>query len=243
MNEIVRYATAPDLVDGVAQRLLSTLIEQQTDHPDRPVQLCLTGGRIANRIYEALTALPGIDELDPERLELWWGDERFVPTEDPDRHAGHTLAILAGRLPLAPGLTHPMPAADGVVDNDASAIAYEKDLGDTEFDICLLGLGADGHVASIFPDHPSFEEQTRAVIGVSDSPTPPTERISLTVPALSRSHEIWYLVSGAEKADAVARSVEGDEAIPGGVVRGTERTVWLLDRDAGAGVPYHHCSF
>ena len=239
---VLRYATGPDLVDGAAERLLSRLVALQAD-PDRAAQLCLTGGRIANRIYRSFTEQLDAAGLDPRRLELWWGDERFVPTDDPDRHAGHTLSILAERLPVASALTHPMAAADGVVDAAAAAASYAKELGDTVFDICLLGMGADGHVASVFPDHPSFEESTQTVIGVHDSPTPPDERITLTAPTLSRSREVWYLVSGADKADAVRRSLAGATTIPAGVVRGTERTIWLLDKAAASGLPYHECSF
>jgi len=242
MSDVIRYATGPDLADGVAQRLLDRLVQLQQSRPDRPAQLCLTGGGIANRIYAELTDMLDDSELDPTRLELWWGDERFVPTEDPDRNAGHTLAILAKKLPLTPALTHPMPAADGIADNAASAAAYAKELGDTVFDICLLGMGADGHVASVFPNHPSFEETTHTVIGVNDSPKAPSSRISLTVPTLNRSGEIWYLVSGEDKVDAVVRSVACDPTIPAGVVRGTERTLWLLDRAAASGLPYHECS-
>lgn len=238
---VLRYATAPDLVDGVAERLLAELVRHQAG--GRTVQLCLTGGRIANRIYEGVVDQLGDSELDPRRLELWWGDERFVPTDDPARNAGHTLAILARVLPMTSALTHPMPAADGLVDNTQAAAAYGKELGDTVFDICLLGMGEDGHVASVFPGHPSFENTSATVIGVHDSPKEPAERISLTVPTLNRSREVWYLVAGADKADAVRRSWEGDRTAPAGVVRGTERTLWLLDQAAAAQLPYHSCTF
>lgn len=176
-------------------------------------------GRIANRVYGSLAALVPNSALDPTRLELWWGDERFLPTDDPDRNAGPTLGILAGSSP--DGKPHPSDARRRrVLDNAASAATYAKELGDTAFDICLLGMGPDGHVASIFPDHPSFEHSTQTVIGVNDAPKPPAQRISLTVEALNRSREVWYLVSGADKAPAVARALEGDPTIPGGVVRG-----------------------
>ena len=242
MDEIQRWATGTDLTDGVAERLMARLVELQAT-TDRSVHLCLTGGRIANRIYSAFADLVEGSGLDTSRIELWWGDERFVPTEDPDRNAGHTLAILARTLQVTPAHTHAMSAADGVTDNEASALTYAKELGDTVFDICLLGMGEDGHVASIFPNHPSFEETTHTVIGVNDSPKPPSSRISLTVPTLSRSREVWFLVSGAEKADAVARAYAGDPTLPGGVVRGRERTLWIVDRAAGAGLPHHECTF
>lgn len=241
MNEVHRYLDADQLAEEVARRLLARLIELQEG--GRVAQLCLTGGRIANRIYTRLGLLVEGSGMDPGRLELWWGDERFVSTDDPDRNAGPTLAVLAGRFPLDPARTHPMPGADGITDNHASANTYAKELGDTVFDICLLGMGPDGHVASIFPDHPSFEERTHPVIGVNDSPKPPPERISLTIPTLNQSHEVWYLVAGADKADAVARSVAGDPTIPAGVVRGQDRTVWLVDQHAAGSLPYHECGF
>ena len=242
MQTVERWATGADLTEGVAEQLMARLVELQSQ-TDAPVHLCLTGGRIANRIYDAFADLVEGSDLDPTRIELWWGDERFVPTEDSDRNAGHTLAILARTLPLTSARTHSMAAADVIADADASALTYAKELGDTTFDICLLGLGEDGHVASIFPGHPSFAETTHTVIGVNDSPKPPSSRISLTVPTLSRSREVWFLVAGAEKADAVGRAYRGDPELPGGVVRGRERTLWLVDRAAGAGIPYHECTF
>lgn len=243
MDTLARYATSSDLASGAAERLMRRLLELQRVS-EGPIHLCLTGGRIANRIYESFTEMIETSELDPDRMVLWWGDERFVPTEDPDRHAGRTLSILARTFAMSSGQTHPMPAADGVADNAAAAATYAKEFGDTVFDICLLGIGEDGHTASLFPNHPSFDVTTAyTVIGVSDSPKPPSERISLTVPALSRSREVWYLISGRDKADAAARAHAGDPSIPSGVIRGTDRTLWLLDRDAAADLPYHECSF
>lgn len=243
MEQVWRYATGADLTDGVADRLMKALIQRQRQSDDGVVHLCLTGGGIANRIYEAFTEMVDGSELDPARIELWWGDERFVPTEDPDRHAGHTLSILARKFPVGSARTHAMPAADGIADPGASAATYARELGDTAFDICLLGMGVDGHVASIFPNHPSFEETTHTVVGVNDAPKAPAARISITLPTLNRSREVWFLVSGEDKADAVARSVAGDNTIPAGVARGREKTLWLLDRAAASRLPYHECSF
>ncbi|MEA5054965.1 MAG: 6-phosphogluconolactonase [Propionicimonas sp.] len=238
--QVVRYLDSDDLVDRVARRLLDALIGYQPD--DRVAQICLTGGRIALRLYTRLGELVEDSSLDPSRLELWWGDERFLPTDDPDRNAGPTLAALAGHFALDPSRTHPMPAADGVIDAGASAATYAKELGQTRFDICLLGMGPDGHVASIFPGHPSEEPTSQTVIGVSDSPKPPPERISLTLPTLSRSDQVWFVVSGPDKADAVARAVVGDETLPAGRVHGEQATVWLIDQDAAAQLPYFACS-
>jgi len=237
--QVVRYADAAELADHAAARLLATLIELQGD--EHVVQVCLTGGRIAHAVYALLGEQVGDSALDPTRLELWWGDERFVPTGDPERNAGPTLALLAGHFPLDPSRTHPMPSADGVIDAAASAATYAKELGDTRFDLCLLGLGPDGHVASIFPNHPSSEPTTQPVIGVSDAPKPPPERISLTIPTLNESSQVWFLVSGTEKSNALSRSLAGDTSLPAGRVAGRDRTLWLVDQAAASELPYFDC--
>ncbi|MVA77230.1 6-phosphogluconolactonase [Auraticoccus sp. F435] len=224
----------PDaLVTGAAGRLLERLSVLQST--DGVAQLCLTGGRIANRIYRGLAEqLPG-SPLDGTRVELWWGDERWVPTEHPDRNAGEALAILAPTLAMDPSRVHPMPAADGNVSIEDSVDGYAAELGETTFDICLLGVGPDGHVASLFPGHPGLESPTGAkVIAVHDSPKPPPERLSLSLATLNRSREVWFVVSGADKAEAVRRAHDGDLEVPAARVRGREATVWLIDEDAAS---------
>jgi 6-phosphogluconolactonase len=241
MSELHRYATAEDLTDGAARALLEALIVLQAD--GGVAELCLTGGRIANRVYERLGSMVEGSALDPGRLELWWGDELFVPTDDPARNAGRTLSLLAGRFPLDPARTHPMPSADGAVDNANSAASYAKELGDTRFDICLLGLGEDGHVAGIHPGHPSFEPTTHTVIAVNDAPKQPAQGISVSMETIRGSREVWFLVSGAEKAAALARAFADDPAVPGGVARGTSRTLWFVDADAATRINYYDCPF
>ncbi len=238
--QVIQHLDADDLSRRAAARLLEKLIELQAD--GRVAQLCLTGGRIALTLYARLAELVSDSALDPSRLELWWGDERFVPTDDPERNAGPTLALLAGHFALDPARTHPMPSADGVVDAAASAATYAKELGETRFDLCLLGMGPDGHVASIFPDHPSSEPTSQPVIGVSDAPKPPAERISLTIQALNNSEEVWFLVSGEEKAPVLARALAGDTDLPAGRVAGQARTLWLVDRASAAELPYFDCT-
>lgn len=238
--QVVRHADAEELAHTTAARLLDTLIELQAD--GRVAQICLTGGRIAAEVYANLGRLVGESDLDASRLELWWGDERFLPTDHPDRNAGPTLALLAKSFQLDPGRTHPMPSADGVIDAAASAATYAKELGETTFDLCLLGMGPDGHVASIFPNHPSGNPTTATVIGVLDSPKPPPERISLTTDALCNSKQVWFLISGAEKANALARALAGDTHLPAARVAGQDRTLWLVDAPAAAELPYFDCA-
>ena len=108
----------------------------------------------------------------------------------------------------------------------------------TVFDICLLGMGPDGHVASLFPEHPSSYADGR-VIGVRSSPKPPSERLSLTLEVINRSAEVWFCVTGSDKAAAarLAFSGAGPIQVPAAGVRGRERTLWLIDRDAAAQLP------
>ena len=241
-DQVLRFSGAEDLAEQAAAMLVARIAGVQAD-PERIVQLCLTGGRIAQRIYESFGRRIEGSGVDPGRLELWWTDERFTSTDDPARHAGLALAMLAGQFPLDPARTHPMPAADGVADADAAAATYSKELADVTLDICLLSIGPEGHVASIFPDHPSFDPQaTQTVIGLTDSPKGEDDRVSLTVPALNRSREVWFLLSGPDKAQVAAQALAGSANIPAGVVRGTDDTLWFIDRDAAAELPWFHCA-
>ena len=228
--EIVRLPGAPEVAEALATRLLSSLTERQAN--SGVVQLALTGGRIATRAYERLAADGPASSVDWSRVELWWGDERFVAAADDDRNAKQALDLLTAALPLDSGRVHPMPASDAGLGLDAAVAAYAAELGATSFDICLLGMGPDGHVASLFPGHPS-SSATGDVIAVRDSPKPPPDRISLTLPVINRSAEVWFVVAGADKADATQLALAGGP-VPAGGARGRLRTLWLLD-DAAAG--------
>jgi 6-phosphogluconolactonase len=233
--EVVLHNSADEVAEALAHRLIARLTELQRDF--RTPQVCLTGGRIATRAYGHLAEEGVFAAVDWSRVELWWGDERFVPAGDKDRNADPTLEILRP-LPLEPERVHVMPPSDAGLDLDAAAEAYAGELGDTAFDICLLGMGPDGHVASLFPEHPSSYAEGD-VIGVRASPKPPPERISLTLPVINRSREVWFIVSGSDKAAAAKMALlgAGPVQVPAGGVSGVELTLWLLDRDAAAELP------
>lgn len=235
MREIEVVGSADQVAETLARRLVQRLAQIQ--RAGRVPQVALTGGRIATQAYQRLAAEGPASGVDWTRVELWWGDERFVPADDADRNAKQALDLLNATLPLEPERVHPMPASDSGAGLDAAALAYQRELGDTVFDVCLLGVGPDGHVASLFPDHPS-STTPGAVIPVRSSPKPPPERISLTREVINRSREVWLVVSGADKADAVRQALAGDgDPVPAGSVAGTDRTLWLLDRDAASRLP------
>ncbi|MDN5763736.1 MAG: 6-phosphogluconolactonase, partial [Microlunatus sp.] len=179
--EILVHPTADEVAEAVAARLLARLVEIQREA--RLPQVALTGGRIATAAYEQLGELGRSAAVDWSRVSLWWGDERFVSADDGDRNARQALTALSA-LPLDLERVHPMPAAGDGLDLEAAAEAYDNELGDTALDICLLGLGPDGHVASIFPEHPSSYADGR-VVAVRASPKPPPERISLTLEVIN----------------------------------------------------------
>ena len=233
---VLRHPDAAALAANAAAALLRRVVEMQAG--GGIVHLCLTGGRIANTVYEHLAGMVATSHLDPGRLELWWGDERFVPTDDPTRHSLQALARLAGSFPLDPGRTHPMPSADAFADPHEAAYAYAREISGTTLDICLLGIGEDGHIASLFADHPAFEPTQSLVVGVADPPKPP-ERVSLTLSAINRSREVWLFGSGPEKAGPVSRALRGDPTVPAAHVHGVEQTLWFVDEAAAALVPYH----
>ncbi len=235
-REILLYAGAEEVAETLAARLMARLSEIQRDF--RTPQVCLTGGRIATKAYQHLAGEGVNSAVDWSRVDLWWGDERFVPAEDGDRNAKQALDLLAGPLHLDPARIHQMAASDSGVELDRAAEDYERELGDTVFDICLLGLGPDGHVASLFPEHPSSYAEGD-VIPVRASPKPPPERISLTLPVINRSREVWFLVSGADKAAAAKMALlgAGPVQVPAAGVAGVSRTLWLMDRDAAAQLP------
>jgi 6-phosphogluconolactonase len=245
--EIVVEPTAAQLADDVAARLVATLVSAQSVRP--LAFLVVTGGGILEQVMTALRELPARDSVDWQRVSLWWGDERFVPAGSPDRNDEAAFDALFGALPLDPANVHRMPAAGGTFDDDAEAAAdaYAADLAAVadpgedvpHVDAVLLGIGPDGHCASLFPEHPGVYEDSAAVIAVRNSPKPPPTRISLTFRALDAANEVWFVASGPSKSRAVAMALggAGRVQVPAAGPRGRHRTLWLLDREAAAGLP------
>jgi 6-phosphogluconolactonase len=248
---VVVHATRELLARAAAARLITQLVDAQASRGSGSV--VLTGGSLGIGVLAALAAAPARDAVDWGRVDLWWGDERFLPSGHPDRNETQARAALLDRLPLDPARVHPMPASDGPVgdDVDAAAAWYADRLveaarasGATRddvpaFDVLLLGVGPDAHVASLFPEMAAVHETERTVVGVHGSPKPPPLRVSLTLPAIARAEEVWCVVAGADKAGAVGLSLRGVGPVqaPAGAACGRRRTLWLLDRPAAAQVP------
>lgn len=243
---VVVVRDADVLAEAVAARLLTRLVDAQALRGT--ASLVLTGGRTGIAVLAAVRRSPARAAVDWSRVDVWWGDERFVPADDPARNERQARAALLDGLPLDPRRVHPMGAAGGPdgEDVDAAAGRYADELRAAAhpdhdlpaFDVLLLGVGQEGHVASLFPEAPGVHDD-RPVIGVHGSPKPPPTRISLGFRALDAAREAWLVVAGADKAPAVlmALSGAGRVQVPAAGVRGRSATLWLLDEGAAAGLP------
>ena len=238
------YDDSAALIEAAAAKLIDVIVDAQSERGVASV--VLTGGGNGIGVLRALRADSG--KVDWSKVEVFWGDERFVPAGHPDRNEVQAHEALLDHVPVDPARLHPMPYGDGAYagDPDAAAHAYEHLLAAhaaggpiPDFDIHLLGMGGEGHVNSLFPDTDAVREETRFVVGVTDSPKPPAQRVTLTLPAVRRARRVWLLVAGADKAEAVAAAVGGADPvdIPSAGAIGAEETVWFLDRAAAANLP------
>lgn len=248
---VVVYRDAALLAQASAARLALEVTDAQAQRD--VAHVVLTGGSMGSAILEALRGSPLRDAVDWARVEVWWGDERFLPTGDPERNETQARAALLDALPLDPARVHPMAGPDTAGSPEESAQGYAVQLaaaaGPTgsagaaslavpTFDVVLLGVGPDAHIASLFPGHEALSA-SGSTVAVHGSPKPPPERVSLTFAALERGRHVWFLVAGADKAPAVRSALSGvpRQVAPAGSVRGTATTVWLLDADAARELP------
>jgi 6-phosphogluconolactonase len=248
---VVVHQDAQSLARSVADRLVARLVEAQS--ATGRAHVVLTGGGMGSAVLRSLADGPGRDAVDWSRVHVWWGDERFLPAGHPDRNDTQARAALLDRLPLTPEWVHAVATSDepGVRDVDDAAERYAEELARVaaqdgtgrdevpSFDVLMLGVGPDAHVASLFPEMAGVHETGRTVVGVHGSPKPPPLRVSMTLPTIGRAEEVWLVASGAEKAQAVGLALSGAGPVqaPAGAVSGRRATVWLLDRAAATSVP------
>ncbi|MEV5281109.1 MULTISPECIES: 6-phosphogluconolactonase [unclassified Streptomyces] len=237
------------MAQAAAARLITKVVDAQAARGSASV--VLTGGRNGNGLLAALASSPARDAIDWSRLDLWWGDERFVPEGDPERNYTQAREALLDAVALDPKRVHAMPASGGAYgsDADAAAAAYAAELAAAAgpedhgpvptFDVLMLGVGPDTHVASLFPELPAVRETERTVVGVHGAPKPPPTRISLTLPAIRAAREVWLLAAGEDKAQAaaIALSGAGEVQAPAAGAYGRARTLWLLDAAAASRLP------
>lgn len=244
MSETVveKYSDTDELVAAAGDRLVSAITAALAQRGQAAI--ALTGGGTGIGLLKRVRSAGA--NIDWSKVHLYWGDERYVPESDDERNDKQAREALLDHIDIPARNVHTMPASDGEfgADIDAAALAYAQVLAanapDGEptprFDVHLLGMGPEGHVNSLFPHTVEAAEKSRFVVGVEDCPKPPPRRITLTFPAVARSREVWLVVSGDGKAEAVAAAVGGADPLdwPAAGAVGSEKTVWLLDSGAAS---------
>lgn len=242
-RRVVVHPNQDVLAAAAAARVLTTLIDLQSE--SAPIHWVLTGGTVGIGTLAQIAQSPVVSAVDWSQVHIWWGDERFVPAGDGDRNEVQARAALLDFLTAECGLPeeniHVMagPGMGGIETAEQAARAYNEELAAfapdgkdvPEFDLLLLGMGPDIHVASLFPGHPGLEVTGVAATGVQDSPKPPPTRVSLTFEAINEAKRVWIVAGGAEKADAVRAVLDNAPVAeaPAAGVAGTQETLLLLD--------------
>lgn len=244
-KRVVIAADAQTLAESVAARFLNRVAKRVDE--GKLAHVSLTGGTMGSAVLAAAARSPRIAQIEWSRVHFWWSDERFVPRADDDRNEKQARAALLDALDLPAGNVHAPAASDEGLDLDAAAAAYAAELalfagGDgpwPSFDVCFLGVGPDGHIASLFPDRPEILLTEPSVVGVRDSPKPPPERVTMTRPVINSSKRVWMVIAGADKASALGLALAGASyaSVPAAGAKGRKRTVFFVDQAAAADVP------
>jgi 6-phosphogluconolactonase len=243
-----RVLVHPDkssLAGSVAARFLTTLVDTIAEFGGATV--VLTGGTMGYAVLKSVRKSKARKSIDWSRVHFWWGDERWLPKGDPDRNETQAREALLDHLEIDGSTIHAFPASDDGMELDEAAAWYADQLQQASiderahppFDITFLGVGPDGHIASLFPERGGIRETEKTVISVRNSPKPPPERLSLTLPVINDSHRVWLVMAGADKASALGLTLAGASAneVPAAGVEGRESTLFFVDTDATAEVP------
>ncbi|WP_427017725.1 6-phosphogluconolactonase [Pseudarthrobacter sp. P1] len=261
MSGNVRITLHPSfevLAATTAARLITRLLDVQSERGEATV--VLTGGSVGIATLRAVAESPARLAVDWAKVNFWWGDDRFVAHDSPDRNARQAAEALLDHIDVDPARVHAMKPSDAGMDLEQATADYAAELaaaalaehlasddhdGDAgvptlpRFDVLLLGLGPDAHIASLFPEMAGIRTKDAAVVAVTSSPKPPPERVSLSLPTINSAQEIWLVAAGSDKAGAVALALAGasEVQVPAAGARGRNKTLWLVDGDAAAKVP------
>jgi 6-phosphogluconolactonase len=233
------FDTMQELCSAVATDMQSVIAADVTARGE--CHIVLTGGTVGIAVLRDIDS--SNDAIDWTHVHVWWGDERFVESHSADRNDGQAAKALLGRIPIPAENVHRMPAAreDGL-SLDEAARSYAAELSEffgadfPRFDLVLLGVGPDAHVASLFPGLPGISVSGQTVIAVRDSPKPPPERISLSLPSINSSRRVWVVASGDDKAEAIhlATTSRDPNVAPVSAVGGSEETCLYVDASAAS---------
>jgi 6-phosphogluconolactonase len=223
--DLTLYADAAELAEEVTVQILAA-IEKGLKLKSQ-FHLVLTGGTLGVQISEALVNEFNADSDSFRGLHIWWSDERFVPADSVERNAFPFHKNVKNENIVV----HEVLSSDRAANLQDSVSDYELALENVDIDLNILGLGPDGHVASLFPGMTDLDDQ-RKVFAVQNSPKPPAERVSFTMSMINSAEEVWIVAAGESKADAVTKLIEGELSIPASYVRGNSHTRLIVDTEA-----------
>jgi 6-phosphogluconolactonase len=230
MPEVQIYPDLESVAQHAAQEFIDKL--ELLSSSGKPLNIMLTGGTVGIRMLERVSEHPKLRSLSLNHLNLWWGDERFVPNQHPDRNALQARGALIDSLDLKAEQIHEFPAADSGLNLDQAAEEFAVHYSglSPSFDLVLLGVGPDGHIASLFPGN-NVSNSKEDVIAEPSSPKPPSARLSFNYSVLNSATEVWFLAAGIEKSEVVAEVLRENSVsnLPAAKVSGRVRTVWFLD--------------
>ncbi|MCQ9332632.1 6-phosphogluconolactonase [Corynebacterium phoceense] len=253
MVTVHRVDDLQELIRQTALAFIETVAAAQAPgggvHGDGVARVVLTGGGAGIGMLRELVRLDAAADsqgedfpalrVDWSRVHIFFGDERNVPTSDPDSNEGQARGALLPHVDIPESHIHGYDL--GAIAMEAAAQAYEAELEEYApqgFDLHLLGMGGEGHINSLFPHSDAVRETERRVVAVSDSPKPPAERLTLTLPAVQSADRVWLLVAGEAKAEAAARVAHGDDPDywPACGAQGRVETVLYVAEDAAGDI-------
>jgi 6-phosphogluconolactonase len=229
---------------SVAQTAAEAFIDHIVEVLDQKAEahVVLTGGTVGIKTLDELASSHRIGEVDFSRVHFWWGDERYVASDSADRNELQARNALLNKIPVDVAKVHAFPSSDSGLELDSAALSFAEQVAEfaaideiaPDFDLVFLGVGPDGHVASLFPGKPK-PPAGASVIAEHNSPKPPSARLSFSYEALLGAHQVWFVVAGADKANAVAVAFgDAPESLPVGCIQGRDATLWFIDEAAGA---------
>ena len=225
------------VADKFIGRVLKTLRRQER------FSVVLTGGTVGIETLSAIATHPKASEVNWAAVDLYWGDERFVPSGDPERNDEQAREVFLAPLNIPERSIHRFPSSD---DGDIvkQAQTFSQELCGAEdtwpvFDLAFVGMGPDGHVLSVFPGHPEANEGEAGIRAVVDSPKPPPQRLTMTLPLINSATRVWMVVAGADKAAAMGLALADASVpeVPAAGIRGRQSTKIFIDNELAMALP------
>lgn len=223
--DLTLYADQRELIQEVTTQLIEVV--EVGLRINGVFHLALTGGTLGTELTRELVAHWNANPEMYHGLHIWWSDERFVERSSSEQNSAPVLNAVTNQNVVI----HTLRASDEVENIDDAVNDYLAQIGENFMDLTVLGLGPDGHVASLFPGEAHIDRLEK-VIAISDSPKPPSIRATFTLSMINTSTLVWIIAAGASKAEAVTKIIEGDLSIPASYVRAADHTRLIVDTDA-----------